>query len=587
MFKLFKNFKKTEWFLVFVSIVFIVGQVWLDLKMPDYMSKITMIIQMPNGSVQEIWVQGGYMLACALGSLAFSIVVGFCASRIASNFSANIRGEVYDKVSSFSMKEINRFSTASLITRSTNDITQVQMFVVMGLQILIKAPIMAVWAITKIGSKSYEWSFVTFWAVVILLAMITFVMAFALPRFKKMQKLTDDVNLVARENLTGVRVVRAYNAESFEEKRFENVNQALTHNQLTAMRFMTVIMPGIDFIMQGLTIAIYWVGANLINNALGNDKFVLFSDMLVFSQYAMRVIMSFMMIAMISIMLPRALVSAKRLNEVLDTKNKIVDGEIEKSADDVKGEIEFKNVSFKYHKNGDDVLQGITFKAHKGETVAFIGATGCGKTTLVTLIPRLFDVTGGEVLVDGINVKDYKQKALRNKIGFVPQRAVMFSGTVASNVAFGDNGKGEISQDEIAKAVEIAQGKDFVEKMTNKYEARVAQGGTNVSGGQKQRLAIARAIARSPEIYIFDDSFSALDYKTDRNLRTALQEATTNATTLIVSQRIGTIKNANTIIVLDEGKIVGQGTHEELMNHCDIYKEIALSQLSEEELKNV
>ncbi|MEG1805346.1 MAG: ABC transporter ATP-binding protein, partial [Clostridia bacterium] len=403
MFKLFKNFKKTEWFFVFVSIVFIVGQVWLDLKMPDYMSKITMIIQMPNGSVQEIWVQGGYMLACALGSLAFSIVVGFCASRIASSFSANIRGEVYDKVSSFSMKEINRFSTASLITRSTNDITQVQMFVVMGLQILIKAPIMAVWAITKIGSKSYEWSFVTFWAVVILLAMITFVMAFALPRFKKMQKLTDDVNLVARENLTGVRVVRAYNAESFEEKRFENVNQALTHNQLTAMRFMTVIMPGIDFIMQGLTIAIYWVGANLINNALGNDKFVLFSDMLVFSQYAMRVIMSFMMIAMISIMLPRALVSAKRLNEVLDTKNKIVDGEIEKSADDVKGEIEFKDVSFKYHKNGDDVLQGITFKAHKGETVAFIGATGCGKTTLVTLIPRLFDVTGGEVLVDGIN----------------------------------------------------------------------------------------------------------------------------------------------------------------------------------------
>ncbi|MEG1520754.1 MAG: ABC transporter ATP-binding protein, partial [Clostridia bacterium] len=375
--------------------------------------------------------------------------------------------------------------------------------------------------ITKIGSKSYEWSFITFWAVIVLLAMITFVMAFALPRFKKMQKLTDDVNLVARENLTGVRVVRAYNAESFEEKRFENVNQALTHNQLTAMRFMTVIMPGIDFIMQGLTIAIYWVGANLINNALGNDKFVLFSDMLVFSQYAMRVIMSFMMIAMISIMLPRALVSAKRLNEVLDTKNKIVDGEIEKSDDGVKGEIEFKDVSFKYHKNGDDVLQGITFKAHKGETVAFIGATGCGKTTLVTLIPRLFDVTGGEVLVDGINVKDYKQKALRNKIGFVPQRAVMFSGTVASNVAFGDNGKGEISQDEIAKAVEIAQGKDFVEKMTNKYEARVAQGGTNVSGGQKQRLAIARAIARNPEIYIFDDSFSALDYKTDRNLRTA------------------------------------------------------------------
>lgn len=587
MIRLFKYFKKTEWFLVFVSLVFIVGQVWLDLKMPDYMSKITMIIQMPAGSVQQIWVQGGYMLLCALGSLAFSIIVGFCAARIASNFSARVRGEVYDKVGSFSMKEINRFSTASLITRSTNDITQVQMIVVMGLQVLIKAPIMAFWAIAKIGSKNYEWSKVTFWAVAVLLVMIVFVMFFALPKFKKMQRLTDDVNKVARENLTGVRVVRAYNAEEFEEKRFEKVNGALTSNHLSAMRYMAIIFPGIDLIMSGLTLAIYWVGATLINNAMGMDKFVLFSDMLVFSQYAMRVIMAFMMISMISIMLPRALVSAKRINEVLHTKNKILDGPIDKVDNNVQGEVEFKNVSFKYHKNGDDVLEGISFKAHKGETVAFIGATGSGKTTLVNLVPRLFDVTDGEVLVDGINVKEYKQKTLRDKIGFVPQRAVLFKGTVQSNVAFGDNGKGEISLDEVKTAVEIAQGKDFVEKMTNSYDARVSQGGTNVSGGQKQRLAIARAIARKPEIYVFDDSFSALDYKTDRNLRAALKEATADATSLVVSQRIGTIKDADTIIVLDDGKMVGKGTHAQLMRDCEIYKEIALSQLSEEELKNV
>lgn len=586
MLKMLKYLTKKDWMLVLLSFVFVIGQVYLDLKLPDYMSEITRLVQTPDSQMRDILSAGGNMLLCALGSLSLAFIVGYFAARIASNLSWKLRSSVYDKIESFSLAEINKFSTASLITRSTNDITQVQNIVAMGLQLMIKAPITAVWAISKILGKGIEWTVATGGAIVGLLILISIVMIFAMPRFKKIQKLTDRVNLVTRENLTGIRVVRAYNAEKYQSNKFEEVNTELTKNNLVINRVMGIMQPGMMFIMSGLTLAIYWIGAVLINNADMMDKMDLFSNMIVFSSYAMQVIMSFVMLTMIFIMLPRASVSAKRILEVLETKESIVDGKGNIKETSQTGEIEFRNVSFKYPDSEDSeyILQDISFTAKKGETVAIIGSTGSGKTSLINLIPRFYDVTEGEVLVNGVNVKEYKQKELNNILGYVQQKAALFTGNILSNVAFGDNGKGNYSEEDVISAVEIAQGSEFVEKMPDTYKSAISQGGKNVSGGQKQRLSIARAICRKPQIYIFDDSFSALDYKTDRKLRSVLKKETTDATNLIVAQRIGTIIDADKIIVLEEGQIVGMGTHKELLENCKVYQEIALSQLSKEEL---
>lgn len=586
MLKMLKYLTKKDWMLVLLSFVFVIGQVYLDLKLPDYMSEITRLVQTPDSQMRDILSAGGNMLLCALGSLSLAFIVGYFAARIASNLSWKLRSSVYDKIESFSLAEINKFSTASLITRSTNDITQVQNIVAMGLQLMIKAPITAVWAISKILGKGIEWTIATGGAIVGLLILISIVMIFAMPRFKKIQKLTDRVNLVTRENLTGIRVVRAYNAEKYQSNKFEEVNTELTKNNLVINRIMGIMQPGMMFIMSGLTLAIYWIGAVLINNADMMEKMDLFSNMIVFSSYAMQVIMSFVMLTMIFIMLPRASVSAKRILEVLETKESIVDGKGNIKETSQTGEIEFRNVSFKYPDSEDSeyILQDISFTAKKGETVAIIGSTGSGKTSLINLIPRFYDVTEGEVLVNGVNVKEYKQKELNNILGYVQQKAALFTGNILSNVAFGDNGKGNYSEEDVISAVEIAQGAEFVEKMPDTYKSAISQGGKNVSGGQKQRLSIARAICRKPQIYIFDDSFSALDYKTDRKLRSVLKKETTDATNLIVAQRIGTIIDADKIIVLEEGQIVGMGTHKELLENCKVYQEIALSQLSKEEL---
>ncbi len=584
MFRLLKRLKAAEWLQALVSLAFIVAQVWLDLKLPDYMSEITRLTQTPGSAISDIWLAGGKMLLCALGSVASAIIVGFFAARIAASFSQRLRSQLFAKVDSFSMEEINRFSTDSLITRSTNDITQVQLLITMGLQMIIKAPIMVVWAVTKIAGKGLEWSLATGVTVLIMIAVIAVLMTLVMPKFRKMQTLTDNLTRVTRENLTGLRVVRAYNAEPYQEAKFEVANAELTETQLFANRGMAIMMPIITTLMSGLTLAIYWIGATLINNAGMMDRLTLFSNMVVFSAYAMQVIMSFMMLVMIFVLWPRASVSAKRINEVLETEPSILDGTRVDGEAGKTGEIEFRDVSFRYPGAADDVLCGINFTAKQGEIVAFIGSTGSGKTTLVNLIPRFYDATSGEVLVDGVNVKDYTQDALHNKVGYVPQKAVSFRGTVASNIAYGENGKECPSDDEIQTAMRIAQGADFVEQMDGQYEAEVAQGGSNLSGGQKQRLAIARAVARKPEIYIFDDSFSALDYKTDRALRSALRRETAGVTSLIVAQRIGTILDADQIIVLNDGQIVGKGTHKELLKTCDVYQEIAMSQLSEEEL---
>ncbi len=584
MLKIFKYFEKKDWIVVAICLVLVAGQVGLDLTMPDYMSEITRLVQTEGSKMSEIFLAGGKMLLCALGSLVLAVLVGFFAARLAAVFSKRLRHAMFSKVESFSMEEINNFSTDSLITRSTNDITQVQMLIALGLQVMIKAPIMAVWAVTKIAGKSWQWTATTAAAVMFLVILILIVTLFAMPRFKRIQKLTDNLNREVRENLTGIRVVRAYNAESYQEKKFDKANAALMNNNLVAFRVMAIMNPGMSIIMNGLTLAIYWIGAYLINAAQMMDRVQIFSDMVVFSSYAMQVVMAFMMLMMIFIMLPRASVSAKRINEVLDTKATIKDGSKTEGKAGHEGEIEFRNVSFRYPDAADYVLKNISFKAHKGETVAFIGATGSGKSTLINLIPRFYDATEGEVFVDGVNVKEYSLEALHNKLGVVPQRAVMFSGTVESNVAFGDNGREGFTIEDVKKAVAIAQGREFVEKMENQYKGSIAQGGTNVSGGQRQRLAIARAVCRKPEIYIFDDSFSALDYKTDRVLREALRKETKDTTSLIVAQRIGTIKNADRIIVLEDGEAVGIGTHEELMKNCEVYQQIALSQLSKEEL---
>ena len=586
MIKLFKTLGKKEWCIVAVIFILVFAQVWLELKMPDYMSQITQLVQTEGSEMSEILKNGGYMLACALGSLIAAVITGFFTSGISSTFSMKVRKKIFDKVESLSMEEVKDFSTSSLITRTTNDITQVEMLVSMGLQLLIKAPITAIWAILKILNKSWQWSAITGVAVVILHSLIAELISVVLPKFKIVQKLIDKLNGVTRENLTGIRVVRAFNAEKYQENKFEEVNNKLTNQQLFNQKAFAVMQPTMYLVMHMLTLSIYFVGAYLIKDAGMIEKITLFGDMVVFSSYAIQVIMSFLMLAMIFMMVPRAQVSAARINEVLDTDITIKNGNLKEDKTAERGTVEFKNVSFKYPDADEYLLENISFKANKGETVAFIGSTGSGKSTLINLIPRFYDATEGEVLVDGVNVKEYNLEFLYNKLGYIPQKAVMFNGTVSSNIAYGDNGKGEKTEEAIKEAIRVAQGKEFVEKMDGTYSAHIAQGGTNVSGGQKQRLAIARAIAREPEIYIFDDSFSALDYKTDSVLRKELKKYTKDATNLIVAQRIGTIMNADKIIVLDEGKVAGMGTHKELLKSCEVYKQIALSQLSKEELED-
>ena len=583
MFKLFKNLTKKEIIYALVCICLVTFHVWLELKVPDYMSGITQLVQTEGSKMADIIEQGIKMLGCALISLLCNIVVGYFAARVASSFSATIRKKIFEKVENMGIAEIKKFSTSSLITRTTNDVTQVEMLIGMGLQAMVKAPIMAVSAIFKILDKGFEWSILTACCVAILLFVVATLMIIVLPRFEKVQKLIDKINGVTRENLSGIRVIRAFNAEKYQTNKFKNVNNELTEMQLFNQRCFAIMNPVMSLVNHGLVLGIYIIGAVLIQKAMMLDKITLFSNMVVFSSYGMHVIMSFLMLSMIFMMVPRSQISAKRINEVLDEKLSIIDGTFDDETTE-KGTIEFRNVSFKYPDADEYILKNISFKVNKGETIAFIGSTGSGKSTLINLVPRFYDATAGEVLVDGVNVKDYTQEALHNKIGYVPQKAVMFTGTVTSNVSYGHNGKSNISFSKVKEAIEVAQGKDFVEKMENQYDAHIARGGTNISGGQKQRLAIARAIAREPEIYIFDDSFSALDYKTDATLRKELKKYTKDATSMIVAQRIGTIIHADKIVVLDEGECVGMGTHKELLKTCEVYKEIALSQLSKEEL---
>jgi ATP-binding cassette subfamily B protein len=581
--RIFKNLGKKDWLCVCGAIVFIVTQVWLDLKMPDYMTEITQLVQTPGSEMSQVLTAGGKMLACAVGSLLSAILVAGFAAKIATNFGATLRGRLFDKVQAFSMAEVGRFSTASLITRTTNDVMQVQMLIVMGLQSIVKAPIMAVWAISKISGKSQEWMFSTLAAVVILFVIVSVCVAIAMPKFKRLQKMTDELNRITRENLNGLRVVRAYNAEGYQEAKFEKANTDLSQAHLFTGRTMAFLMPSIQLVMNGLTLAIYWLGAALIESAAMADKIVLFSNMIVFTQYAIQVVMAFMLLVMLFMIFPRASVAAKRILEVLDAPLSIQDGTMDQNSGTQRGEVEFRNVSFRYPGADEEVLHNVSFTAHKGETVAFIGSTGSGKSTVINLVPRFYDATEGEILVDGVNVRDYTQQALRNKIGYVSQKAVLFSGSVRDNVAFGDSGHAMDSSG-VVEAVYTAQAAEFVEKMDGGYDAHIAQGGENLSGGQKQRLSIARAVCRHPEIMIFDDSFSALDYKTDRELRTRLNTDCRDCTKLIVAQRIGTIRDADRIVVLDEGQVVGMGSHAELMESCPVYQQIAYSQLSKEEL---
>lgn len=586
MIKVFKQFNKKDWALVFVVAILIVFQVWLDLKLPDYMSEITRILQSEGYIIKDILVQGGYMLLCAFGSLGSAVIVGYITSFISADFSMNLRRRIFKKVEDFSMREIKKFETSSLITRTTNDVTQLEMLVAMGMQLIIKAPVMCIWAITKIINKNIEWSLLVLAGVAILLVTIGILLKIVYPRFEKVQKLIDGVNGVTRESVTGIRVVRAFNAEEYQENRFDKVNNDLTNMQLFNQKCFAILDPVMNIVMHFLTLGIYFIGAYLIDAAHMVDKITLFSNMVVFSSYGMQVIMSFLMLAMIFMILPRASVSAKRINEVLDEELSLKDGTLDGNEALEVGTVEFKNVSFKYPDASEYVLKDISFKVNKGETVAFIGSTGSGKSTLINLIPRFYDATEGEVLIDGINIRDYKLKELHNKIGYVPQKAVMFMGSVKSNVGYGSVNGTKPTLGKIKEATDVAQASSFIKEMDGEYEAHIAQGGTNVSGGQKQRLSIARAIARDPEIYIFDDSFSALDFKTDATLRRALKEYTKDATSIIVAQRVGTIINADKIVVLNEGECVGIGTHKELLKSCKVYQEIALSQLSKEELEN-
>ena len=599
MLRIMRYLSKAEIGQMLIALVSIVGQIWLDLTLPDYMSDITTLVETPGSTMHDIWVAGGKMLLVSLGSAACAVVTGFIAARVGASFSQRLRSLEFNKVESFGPAEMNRFSTASLITRSTNDITQIQMFITMGLMMIVKSPIMAVWAICKIAGKGFEWTVATGIAVVVLMAAICVIMFFVMPKFKAMQRLTDNINLVARENLTGLRVVRAYNAEDYQEAKFTKANKELTDTQLFTNRAMAIMMPLMNTIMNGLMLAVYWIGAYLIDAADLTDKLTTFANMVVFSSYSVQVIMSFLLMSMVFVLWPRADVSAQRVLEVIDTKPLITDGTHTEGEPGKQGEIEFRNVSFTYPDSRKAMLEGISFTARKGQTVAFIGSTGSGKSSLINLVPRFYDATQGQVLVDGVDVRDYTLKALRDKIGYVPQQSFLFKGTIASNVSYGDksgdksgskSGSEEAGTDadmaNVRKACEVAQATEFVEKKDNTYESSIAQGGSNVSGGQKQRLSIARAVYRHPEILIFDDSFSALDFKTDRAVRDALAKEAKDSTKLIVAQRIGTIMNADRIVVLDQGKVVGQGTHEELLDNCDVYRQIAQSQLSEDELKH-
>lgn len=584
MFRLiFKQLKKKEWLGMVAVVALICGQVYLELLIPDYMSEITTLVQSEVSALSGILIAGAKMLVCAIVSTILASITGYIIARISASVSMRLRSEIFNKVQSFSTNEIKKFSTASLITRSTNDITQIQNFFVMGLSALIRAPIMAIWAIVKISGKSYQWSIATLVAVLVLFVAVITITSFVIPKFRKMQTLTDNLNNITRENLVGLKVVRAYNAENYQENKFRKANDELTKTNMTANRVLSVLSPLMNVVMNGLPLAIYWIGAYLINSAGVVDKLTIFSDMVVFSSYAIQIVMSFVMLVMVFIMLPRASVSARRISEVLNTNSSILSGSGVVVNEKDKGTVEFKSVSFKYPDADEYVLENVNFKVKKGETIAFIGSTGSGKSTLINLVPRFYDVTEGEVLVDGKNVRDFDLTDLRDRIGYVSQRAVLFSGSVLSNVAFGG---GEVKPDEesVEKAIDISQSSEFVSKMEFGLNAHISQGGKNVSGGQKQRLTIARAIAKKPEILIFDDSFSALDYKTDKTLRSELKSELGDTTLLIVAQRIGTIKDADQIMVLDEGKVVGLGTHESLLKTCDVYREIARSQLSEEEL---
>jgi len=585
MLKLFKNLEKKDFLIILFVAILVIFSVFLDLRMPEYMSDITRLVQTDNSTMSEILKAGSFMLICAISSLICTIVVGYFTSLLSARFSRNIRQKIFEKTVSFGVSEIKKFSTASLITRTTNDVTQIEMLLAMGLQLLIKAPIMAVWALLKIVGKSGELSMVTTIGVVIIVCTNLLIIKIVSPRFAKIQKLTDKINGVARENITGIRVIHAFNAEKFEEDRFEKVNSELTGIHLKITKTFALMDPIMNFVMHFQHLGIYIVGAYLIVNSGMVQKINIFSDMVVFSSYGMQVIISFLMLTMIFMFLPRAKVSAQRINEVLESDISVISGDFVGKTKE-SGTVEFKNVSFKYPDADEYLLKDISFKVKKGEVVAFIGSTGSGKSTLINLVPRLYDATDGEVLVDGKNVREYDLHELNNRIGYVPQKAVMFTGTVEENIAYGNNGKKKITLKDVKKAIDVAQGTDFVLKMDEQYKSHIARGGTNVSGGQKQRLSIARAIARNPEIYIFDDSFSALDYQTDAKLRSELKKYTKDATSLIVAQRIGTIMNADKIIVLDKGECVGIGTHKELLKSCKVYKEIALSQLSEEELKN-
>ena len=605
MLRIMKYLSKTEIGQLLISLVTIVGQVYFDLELPSYMSEITRLVETPGSQMRDIWISGGKMLLVSFGSLVCAVITGYFAARVAASFGQRLRSLEFRKVESFGPSEMHRFSTASLITRSTNDVTQIQMFITMGLQMLIKSPIMAVWAVCKIAGEGFEWTLATGIAVVVLLCAVGILMALVMPKFKAMQRLTDDINLVARENLTGMRVVRAYNAQDYQESKFEDANAALTNTQLFTNRAMSVMMPLMSTIMNGLSLAIYWIGAYLIDAAGLTDKLSTFSNMVVFSSYSVQVIMSFLLMSMVFVLWPRADVSAQRVLEVIDTEPLVVDGTRTEGKAGETGEIEFRNVSFTYPDSREAMLEGINFTAKKGETVAFIGSTGSGKSSLINLVPRFYDATQGQVLVDGVDVREYTLKALRDKIGYVPQQSFLFKGTIASNVSYGDKtlGGSGVAGDSatqsaaatptptatdlaaVRNACEVAQATEFIEKKDGTYESAIAQGGSNVSGGQRQRLSIARAVYRHPEILIFDDSFSALDFKTDRAVRDALAKEAKDSTKLIVAQRIGTIMNADRIVVLDEGRVVGQGTHEELLENCEVYRQIAQSQLSEDELK--
>lgn len=584
MLKLFRNLTKRDKFFMFLVLTFIIGQVWLELQLPAYMQSITILIQTPGSELNNILSVGGLMLSAALGSLVLSIIVAVLIANISANFSATLRDLLFNKVISLSMEDIGGFSKASLITRSTNDVTQIQVFLVMGLQMLVRAPIMAIWAVIRISNTQWAWTFSTIVAALILFALIGVSMYFVIPKFKLRQKLTDRLNLVTRENLTGIEVIRAYNAEDYQTNKFKEVNDDFTDTNIFVNKIMAVMQPSISIIMNALTLSIYWIGAILIQNTMSGNEVVLFSEMVVFSNYAMQAIMSLLILVIVFAVFPQAKVSGDRIMEVLDTESSIIKGKETKGKANHSGEIEFRNVDFYYPGAEEKTLENISFKTRPGDTVAVIGATGSGKSTLVNLIPRFYDVSSGEVLVNGQNVKEYTEKALNNLIGFVTQSAILFSGDIEENIAYGDNDQSTPTKEDIRRAAEIAQASEFIEKLEKGYHSHVAQGGSNFSGGQKQRISIARAIARKPEILIFDDSFSALDFKTDRKLRMALQNEMANATKVIVAQRVGTIKEVDQIIVLENGRVAGKGTHKELLKSNKIYQEIAHSQLSEEEL---